>query len=178
MVSVPLSRKQHYFAAAALLVPLLLAGCSPSLEGTWHGTDSDRMIELRSGKAYISEGRSTSAVPYEVTGDRVVLKTPFIDTVLRRTPDGALSGIGEKLVRVDDRIAQLLGTYESSHGEYRLRLDTQGRAVYIGPGYSGLATYTVKGADIVLTQGTRHILLKRRSDGSLETPDGVLRKQG
>jgi len=159
---------------AALLV---LAGCHSSIDGTWRGTTSDRIIELRSGNAYITEGRSTQAVPYEISGDKIVLKMPFMNAVLRRMPDGALTGMGETLVKVDETTAALLGTYESTEGEYRLHLSAQGRAVYTRLGRSIVASYTIDGNSITLSQGTLRIPIKRRADGSLETPDAVLKKQ-
>ncbi len=148
-----------------------------SIEGSYRGTTSDRIIEFKSGNAYISEGSSTQAVPYEVSGDKIVLKMPFMNTVLRCMPDGVLSGMGETLVKMDDATAALLGTYESSEGEYRLRLSAQGRAVYTRLGRPIITSYTVEGDKITLNQGAISIPVKRRSDGSLETPDAVLKKQ-
>lgn len=80
---------------------LLLSGCRSSNVGTYRGTVSHRVIEFRSGSAYITEGGSTQAVAYELADDKVVLKMPFMDVALQRMPDGSLSGMGETLVRVD-----------------------------------------------------------------------------
>jgi hypothetical protein len=170
-------RRVQLPALFATLPLILLLACRTSTDGTYRGTTSDRVIELKSGTAYITEGNSSQAVPYEVAGDRIVLKMPFMNTVLRKMPDGALAGMGETLIKIDESTAALLGTYESSEGEYRLRLSTQGRAVYTRLGRSFTATYTISGDQITLNRGDAVIPVKRRSDGSLETPDGVLKKQ-
>ena len=156
---------------------LLMLGCRSWAGGTYRSTTSDRVIEFRSGTAYITEGHSSQAVPYKTASDKIVLRLPFMDEVLRRMPDGALSGMGEILVRVDDATALLLGIYESREGEYRLQLETEGRAVYTRLGRSIEVSYTVSGNQITLNQGTIRIPVKLRPDGSLETPDAVLNKQ-
>jgi hypothetical protein len=162
----------------AVLLPLLLiVACRSSSEGTYRGTISDRIIELKSGTAFITEGNSSQAVPYEVSGDKIVLKMPFMNTVLRRMPDGALAGMGETLIKVDESLATILGTYESVEGEYRLHLGAQGRATYTRLGRSFTASYTVMGDQITLNHDGTLIPIKRHSDGSLETPDAVLKKQ-
>jgi len=162
---------------AVLLPMLLIVACRSSAEGTYRGTISDRIIELKSGTAYITEGSSSQAVPYEVSGDKIVLKMPFMNSVLRRMPDGALTGMGETLIKVDETLATILGTYESVEGEYRLHLGAQGRATYTKLGRSYTASYTVKGDQITLNHDGILTPVKRHSDGSLETPDAVLKKQ-
>jgi len=160
-----------------LLASLIMSGCRVGTEEIYRGTTSDRMIELRSGTAYITEGTSTQAVHYQVEGDRLILNLPFMNSALRRMPDGSLSGMGERLVKIDSSTAALLGTYESAGGEYRLKLGAQGHAIYSRGGRSSIAIYTFAGDQITLKQGSLSIPVKRRPDGSLETPDAVLRKQ-
>jgi hypothetical protein len=173
--SLPRSAFRQLFVLTLALFALV--GCRSASDGTWRGTTSDRIIELKAGSAFITEGNSTQAVPYEISGDKIVLKMPFMNAVLRRMPDGSLSGMGETLINVDDVTAALLGTYESSEGEYRLRLSAQGRAVYTRLGRSIVTSYTVNGDNITLNEGRLRIPIKRRPDGSLETPDAVLKKQ-
>lgn len=188
MVTVPLSSEQHVSlskfrgawlrpaAAACMATSFLVAGCRNSGEEIYHSTVSDRMIELRSGTAYVTEGSSTQAVHYELEDDKVVLHFPFMNTALRRMPDGSLSGMGEVLVKIDATTAALLGTYESAGGDYRLRLEMRGQAVYTRFGQPEVATYTFSGDQITLQQGSHSIPVRRRADGSLETADAVLQK--
>jgi|GEM_PF-3804690 len=164
------------FLLIGSLLPALL-GCRTSINGTYRGETSSRVIEFRSASAYISEGGSTQAVPYEVSADRIVLKMPFMNIVLRRMPDGSLSGMGETMVRVEDIRGSLVGNYESSGGEYQLRLSAQGHAVYTRLGRSIDGSYSMEGNILTLHQGTIRISIERRPDGSLETPDAVLKKQ-
>jgi hypothetical protein len=166
--------------ALFLIIPLLalaIFGCRSWPGGTYRSTTSDRVIEFKSGIAYITEGHSSQAIPYESDGDKIVLKLPFMNEVLRRMPDGALSGMGGTLVKIDDVTAILIGTYESSEGEYRLRLGAEGRAVYTRLGRSIDLSYTVDGNQITLNQGSIRIPVKRHPDGSLETPEAVMKKQ-
>ncbi len=89
-----------------LFVATMLSGCHSWPGGTFHGPVTGRVIEFKSGTAYITEGQagqSTQAVTYEVGGDKVVLQLPFTKEVLRRMPDGTLLGMGETLVQVDPR---------------------------------------------------------------------------
>jgi hypothetical protein len=88
-------------SVAILSAFLLLSGCGSSNEGVYRGTVSHRVIELRSGSAYITEGGSTQAVAYEVADDKVVLKMPFMNVALQRMPDGSLTGMGETLIKVN-----------------------------------------------------------------------------
>jgi len=163
-----------------LMIPLLalvIFGCHSWFGGTYRSTTSDRIIEFKSGIAYITEGHSSQAIPYETSGDRIVLKLPFMNEVLRRMPDGALAGVGGTFVKIDDATAVLIGTYESSEGEYRLRLSAEGRAVYTRLGRSVDVSYTVDGNQITLNQGSIRIPVRCHPDGSLETPEAVLKKR-
>ncbi len=178
MVTGILSRMQFRFAPAALaLVALLGFGCHSSVEGVWHSTSSNRVVELRAGSAYITEGNSIQAVPYEVDGDKIVLKMPFLSAVLLRMPDGTLSGMGDTMVQMNKATAGWLGLYASRDGEDSLTLSAEGRAVYTHQGRSITLTYIVYGNKLTLFQGEERIPVTRRHDGSLETPDAVLHKQ-
>jgi hypothetical protein len=178
MVTGNLSRMQFRFASTLLALAMLqVAGCRSSVEGVWHGTSSNRTVELRSGSAYITEGHSTQAVPYEVDGDKVVLKMPFLSTVLLQMPDGTLSGMGETLVQMPKDRSGWLGLYASRDGGDRLVLNAEGHAVYTHRGRSMELTYTVHENKLTLLQGEMRIPITRQPDGSLATPDAVLHKQ-
>lgn len=178
MVTGKLPRRQLRFAHLPLLAVFwMLLGCHSAEEGLWRATTSERTIELRAGNAYITEGRSIQSVPYKVEGDKIVLHMPFLNTVLQRMPDGSLSGMGETLIRLDSTSAAWLGLYESRDGEYRLQLHPGGRAVYTRLGRSQAVTYKVDGNTLTLFEGSLRIKIRRRSDGSIETPDAVLNKQ-
>ncbi len=111
MVSVFLSASQRGAICSACAPPrlsaailgafLFLSGCRSSNDEIYRGTLSHRVIEFRSGSAYITEGGSTQAVAYEVADDKVVLKMPFMDVALQRMPDGSLTGMGETLIKVN-----------------------------------------------------------------------------
>jgi hypothetical protein len=167
----------HLSPVFGLLAVLLASGCHSSVEGVWHGTSSNRVIELRAGSAYITEGNSIQAVPYEVDGDKIVLKMPFLSTVLLHMPDGTLSGMGETMVQLNANAARWLGIYTSRDGGYRLSLSAEGRAVYTQQGHSATLTYSVDGDKLILFQGETRISVTRQRDGSLATPDAVLHKQ-
>ena len=177
MVTGTLSRVQFCHAFAVLCAALCATGCRPSVEGVWHGTSSNRILELRSGSAYITEGNSTQAVPYEVDGDKVVLKMPFLSTVLLRMPDGTLTGMGETMVQMPRDKSGWLGLYESRDGVDRLALKADGRAVYTHQGRSVELPYTIHENKLTLLQGELRIPITRQPDGSLATPDAVLHKQ-
>jgi hypothetical protein len=180
----PVRRLRHVMLplASVSLFVLILLGCRSWSGGIYRSTSSERFIEFKSGTAYITDGNSSQAVAYKILGDKVILKLPFMNEVLRRMPDGALSGMGETLVHVDDATAVLIGAYESSDGGYRLRLGVQGRAVYTRLGISVDVNYTVDGDLITLNQITPDqnsikIPVRRHPDGSLVTPDAVLKKR-
>jgi hypothetical protein len=111
MVSVSLSERQcraicstcapSRLSAAIMSALLCLSGCRSSNEGIYRGTLTHRVVELRSGSAYITEDGSTQAVAYEVADDKVVLKMPFMNVALQRMPDGSLAGMGETLIKVN-----------------------------------------------------------------------------
>lgn len=94
-------RRLPQLFATMLSAFLLVCGCRSSNEGTYRGTLSNRVIEFRSGSAYITEDGSTQAIAYEVADDKIVLKMPFMNVALQRMPDGSLAGMGETLIKVD-----------------------------------------------------------------------------
>jgi hypothetical protein len=49
-------------------------------------------VEFKGGKAYITNILATVEADYEVSGDRIVLKTPAGNIILVRDNDGTLDG--------------------------------------------------------------------------------------
>jgi hypothetical protein len=176
MVMPLLCRRQSKSAMWTTLLSILLCGCHSWPGGIYRSPLTDRVIEFKSGTAYITEGRSTQAIAYVVKGDRVVLQLPFTNEVLQRMPDGTLSGMGERLVKFDPATSALMGTYTSKDGEYALRFSTSDTAIYTSLGRPVNVTFTVHGNRIILQHGETQILVIRHPDGSLETPSAILRK--
>jgi hypothetical protein len=71
-----------------------LSGCGSKIEGKWIGAGNMVTIELKSGKATISDTQAgtTEAADYTVDGDKVTVKSKQGDIVLTYMQDGTLAG--------------------------------------------------------------------------------------
>jgi hypothetical protein len=108
---------------------LTLSGCRSWPSGSYRGSVTGRVIEFQAGIAYITEGRSTQAISYDVDGEKVILNLPFTNEVLHRLPDGTLSGMGETLLHIEGSAAKVRGIYASEEDKYTLPLSTRRTAV-------------------------------------------------
>lgn len=77
---------------AALSSAALLAGCGGGMNGTY--TDSSGLLSFtfHSGKVDVRTPGGTVEAPYTVQGDRIVIKSPQGNLVIRRNKDGTLDG--------------------------------------------------------------------------------------
>jgi hypothetical protein len=120
------SRSISAVLTAIACFALGLHGCRSWPSGSYRGSITGRIFEFQSGIAYITEGHSTQAISYDVDGEKVILNLPFTNEVLRRLPDGALSGMGETLLHVEESTAAVRGIYAGEEGNYRRCLPSDG----------------------------------------------------
>ena len=97
---IPSSLRRLSIAAAVLV----LAACGKHLDGKYATSNGLMQVEFKGHNAYVTIPMAgTTQVPFEVDGDRVILKNADNgNMVLTRNSDGSLAGPMGDLRKVDD----------------------------------------------------------------------------
>lgn len=100
--------RRAFLLATAGALGLWQVGCGdddtpPSttgqVDGDYQTTHGETVVSLSNGKASITNWKQskTATMPFTLTGDQITLQGPTGNVVLKRTADGALTGVPKSL---------------------------------------------------------------------------------